>query len=125
MSTELAWAAGFIDGEGCFHLVGKVNRRGVKKHRFALAASQSDDRPLKRLSLAVGHGNVHGPYNHTKDPLRKKVTYQWSVSGAHAWRIYNLLLPYLSEPKKEQAEKCLNVLTEVDRDRLVRLSLLL
>lgn len=104
---ELAWAAGFIDGEGCFSI------RSTKVHPsplLRLSVSQSDRRPLDRLEALVGprRGKVNGPYQHPTDPLRKKPTYQWSLTGKLAVEFYGRLKPYMSEPKIELAEIALD-----------------
>ena len=53
---ELAWAAGFFDGEGCFSY--------TEKARYGVATiTQADIRPLDRFKTAVRVGNVYGPYD--------------------------------------------------------------
>lgn len=88
---ELAWAAGFFDGEGC------------SKHYMTLSVGQKDRRPLDRFAAAVGYGNVTGPYLHghkkNGDPI---YCHHWEVSGQKAVAVLRKLWPYLSEPKREQ-----------------------
>ena len=85
--TELAWAAGFFDGEGCTFSNGKDYPRMV--------AAQMDRRPLDRLHAAVGFGIVK--------PVRRG-GFEWVVSDWQDVRIVHMLLwPYLSQPKREQA----------------------
>jgi len=53
---ELAWAAGFFDGEGCFSYV-KADGWGV------VAIGQTNREPLERFQRAVaGLGKIYGPY---------------------------------------------------------------
>ena len=94
--TELAWAAGFYDGEGST----TTNGRHV-----VMAVGQVDPRPLLRLQDALGGC---GHLNQTWPPNRR--SRGWSPIWV--WRLtrseeiqaaLNALWPYLSEPKREQA----------------------
>lgn len=107
MNTELAWAAGFFDGEGSTYL----NRRKMKRygrssgpaHHTVTSPScsiaQADNRPLHRFVAAVGAGKVRGPYKN-KGLGYYKVEYRGRNLSA---LLLNKLWPYLSTPKQEQA----------------------
>lgn len=105
--TDLAWAAGFLDGDGCYHVTKRTNRAGNKVHSLTISAAQSDPRPLEKLAHIADAGNVNGPYVHTTDPLRKLPTYQWRLSGKRAMAFVDELWPYIGEPKREQVQRCL------------------
>lgn len=98
MSTELAWAAGFFDGEGC--VAAYVRKDG---HRtLGAQVGQTDPRPLQRLRAVVREGRVYGPYARPDHPKWSSV-WSWRVIGYPATtRVMTLLWPYLSEPKREQ-----------------------
>jgi hypothetical protein len=54
---ELAWAAGFFDGEGCFSY--------TERARYGVATiGQTDIRALERFRDAVGVGKIYGPYDY-------------------------------------------------------------
>lgn len=89
---ELAWAAGFFDGEGSVHFAGASNLCYV-------SVGQKDRRPLQRFRDAVDVGNINGPYSNARGSW-----YHWSVGGRKAARVLKLLWPYLSEPKREKAQ---------------------
>ena len=56
---ELAWAAGFFDGEGC---TGYANQHTNKRRGHAyLSVAQAERYPLERFMAAVGFGAIHGP----------------------------------------------------------------
>lgn len=55
---ELAWTAGFVDGEGTF----RFNTRKSQQRGVAFQVTQSDQRLLYRAQKALGLGNLHGPY---------------------------------------------------------------
>lgn len=84
--TELAWAAGFFDGEGstwCSKTLG-------------LTVSQVERSPLERFLLAMeGRGKITGPYKN--NPILR-----YAVYGPNAQRCLMLLWPFLSEPKRRQ-----------------------
>jgi hypothetical protein len=93
---ELAWAAGFYDGEGTFCL---------DQGRLSMSLAQINPEVLIRFKAAVnGLGRVYGPYQ------RKVKTHsQWWVfcptSFEHTQAIVAMLWSFLSSPKKEQIVK--------------------
>jgi len=94
--TELAWAAGFLDGEGHFGFYKSGRSRG----RLHIEAAQVRREPLDRLQTYLG-GRVYGPYKHG----HKQDYYQWMVDNIEkCMEIIALLRPYLSAPKIEQAD---------------------
>ena len=102
MESELAWAAGFFDGEGTVY-----NRTRFGKYSYYnLEIAQRDPRPLIRFLDAVGLGKIIP----RKSRKQTKAHHMWAC-----WRqgdvedILNKLWPYLSEPKKEQTCKVLNL----------------
>jgi hypothetical protein len=112
---ELAWAAGFYDGEGC--TTGVVDTRRLVKPRYVvtLAVSQSTvagQVVLERFRAAVGGiGKVNGPYGRGNSA---KPVYKWQTNGFERTQaVIAMLWPYLSEPKREQATKHLRKFREV------------
>lgn len=104
--SEIIWAAGFFDGEGCIWL--KNNRRCL-----ALNVSQSDLRPLDRFEEAVNLGEV----KHPDRPYRRLLKSGKYGKPEYKWACYNLpgimktirlLWPHLSNPKRIQ------IITKID-----------
>lgn len=94
---ELAWAAGFFDGEGT------VMWRGRKRAELSLVVGQSDIRPLRRFQAAVGGlGTVRGPY-FQKNPKHKPYWVFGVGSHKNTQAVVAMLWNWLSEPKREQA----------------------
>lgn len=93
---EVAWAAGFFDGEGSAH----VGPRGGLR----LSLSQTDTEVLERFSAAVGGiRNISGPYFRTNaDGGRWQPVWHWRVYGVRAEFVANVLDPYLSTRKRTQ-----------------------
>lgn len=87
---DLAWAAGFIDGEGSV----SVCKNGKKYKRLSLAVAQAGNKePLDKLHSIFG-GYIGGPYkqknkNHTP-------YFVWSITNFRVIQeIYEKLKPYL------------------------------
>lgn len=94
--VDLAWAAGFFDGEG--HCRGKFSKTvGL---RAELQVGQKLIDCLERLKSIFGVGTIGGPY-HKENPV-----YFWYVTkSSQVDEVLTKLWPYLSSPKRIQAEK--------------------
>jgi hypothetical protein len=90
---ELAWAAGFFDGEGW---AAKNKTRGVQAR-----INQSDDdgvpQVLIRFQRVVGCGRLHGPVREE----RRRDLYYWDVSSRRdVEAVANAIWPWLGEVKR-------------------------
>lgn len=110
---ELAWAAGFFDGEGCTHL-SKYERYGKPHCYVTMTVVQVERQNLERWQRAVGAGTIGGKRRHK---LSTKPFYSLTVSSSRVPRVLELMWPYLGEAKKHQAEECLRV-GKVGRSRV-------
>jgi len=94
MTTELAWAAGFFEGEGCIYVPPVEQGRGL---RLSVAQSSDDDQPpptLLRFAAVAGCGKVSklGP-----NALSKKQRWMWRVQRrAQAQDVLDRLRPFLT-----------------------------
>jgi hypothetical protein len=98
---ELAWAAGFFDGEGCTIL--DVQRSGFSYVRLCIKQVVREN--LERFMAAVGGvGTLNGPYQKVENaqPISR-----YRVSGTGAREALKLLWPYLGEAKRQQAARAL------------------
>lgn len=94
---ELAWAAGFFDGEG------STSKRNQKKMIPVLTIGQIDTRVLERFKAAVKFGVIYGPFLKKARPdLRPQYNYQ-SGNFEQTQQVLASLWGYLSPQKKEQA----------------------
>jgi hypothetical protein len=95
---ELAWAAGFFDGEGSTSL--QRDKRSVLSWT-RVSVTQVNVEHLRRFMRAVGGiGKVYDPYE--KRGGRSQCI--WSVNGCRAKEVLMMLWPYLTGEKKTQAE---------------------
>ncbi len=96
--TDLAWAAGIIEGEGCIHIM-KVN---VNKSPSGWCVRVSVVNTLPTLIDNLLHifnlGTIH-----RYDRGSKKAIYRWTVHGDSALTVLQSVLPYIIA-KREQAE---------------------
>jgi hypothetical protein len=104
---DLAWAAGFYEGEGTIALSGphywvKGEKRLRKTRRPQMRIGQVDREPLDRFVAATGIGYVHGPFHHENKKWQSY--YQLVVTGFEkSQALVALLWPWLSERRKQQA----------------------
>ena len=90
-TLQIAWAAGFLDGEGCFSL-SKANGKGCHEttKNAVLHASQVRTAPLERLAGLFG-GTVR-PFRVTS---AGNLAYQWCLTGSQLVPILEELIPHL------------------------------
>jgi len=103
---DLAWAAGFFDGEGWANAVGPEERRTRQPHA---RVNQSDpngvpDVLLRFQSAVGGLGRIGGPY--AKEG--REDLYWWEVSSrGDVELLQHLLLPWLGQVKLDEFGKAL------------------
>ena len=107
---QLAWAAGFFDGEGSvFVNNNKRSKGGTTGKMYSLVSvdisvAQVRREPLDRFHAAVGIGTVNGPYAPRSN---QQPHFRFNASGRPSvLHIATALWPYLSQPKREQFHRC-------------------
>lgn len=109
---ELAWAAGFFDGEGCTTVSAHKNgpRKGYKNLHITVA--QTDKRPLERLLSIWKKGKIYGPYTRKNNP-RVSPYYKLNISGLeNVNKVISSMWPWLGDIKREQAIRRIEEMTE-------------
>jgi transposase-like protein len=94
---DLAWVAGFLEGEGSFCLLAGVAPR--------VTAVQVEPEPLLKLVNLFG-GSIYP--KKTAGYGKKPVNY-WNLGGAHGAALMMTLYPMMSSKRKEQIHKALSV----------------
>lgn len=114
--TELAWAAGFFDGEGSVYIRHTKRHKGGNGKDYPLltveiSVTQVRPEPLERFKKLFDFGKLGGPYKSSQK--NAKPHYRWNTAGRPSvLKVAEALWPYLSIPKKEQFEKCWTELQE-------------
>lgn len=109
-NEQLAWAAGFFDGEGCFTASpGQANRQGVQRRYLKLQVAQKNPELLYKFKDIFGYGEVYRYVRKSNgEPMH---TYALGnverVVGAASE-----LWPYLGEQKKADFKRCLRLVAE-------------
>lgn len=104
---ELAWAAGFFDGEGTV----TCSRTNVRRNaQIQLLLPQSGDPELLyRFHAAVGFvGKVNGPWVAKCNGVEKQPRWALQAYGlGRVQEIIGMLWPWLGEAKKRQYNECI------------------
>lgn len=108
----LAWAAGFVDGEGSI-TVTKTPRNKKFEYSLVFCVSQKMKSPLIRLKSLLG-GTI---YNHGQREI-----YEWKLYNQKAINALKLLYPYLLN-KKWQAKEAIEYENTFNNKRLSNLDL--
>lgn len=97
MVSEIAWAAGFFDGEGTTSI---LSAKRDKWEYVRMGVSQKEIGPLEKFQQAVnGLGRIY--------KVNTRQIYSWNVyKKEDVIEVLNILWPYLYETKKKQALKC-------------------
>jgi hypothetical protein len=112
--TEIAWAAGFFDGEG--HTRNTLKYGGY--FQIQIEASQSGEYApeiLERFRVALGCGWVRAE----KRSLERQQVYRFAASGKQAKTALLKMWPYLSIVKKIQAMKAIAENLEIEQARQI------
>lgn len=101
---DLAWAAGFVDGEGCITVVTQTYRPGRDGKqrrptmRFKFTINQNCRSTLDRLQRILGETSYLNESTFTDGMNRRGWTLQYD--GHHALRAVQKLEPYLHRKKQ-------------------------
>ena len=105
---DLAWAAGFFDGEGCFSVgTGNLKRSGTRSHFVCLTINQVDREVLDKFHSIMGVGSVRGPIARNDSPIGTKPLYIYKTTGKNASLVAKLMWSQLGNKKRQQYKRCL------------------
>jgi hypothetical protein len=82
--TDIAWAAGLLEGEGSF-------LKKTKRKTILISCQMTDLDVLQRLKTIFG-GSI---YNTTKAKPHHKDAWSWCIFGTNAARVMELIKPYM------------------------------
>jgi len=100
---ELAWAAGLIEGEGCFTL--------HSKHHPYFLLDMTDKDVVEKLHSIFPFCILRGPYTHAKRPTMKP---RWRLDGfgPSAIKVMKAVLPYMCSRRTEKINQLINIYNE-------------
>jgi hypothetical protein len=104
--TEIAWAAGFFDGEGHCRAHRVVRKNGKTHYYLHVIVPQVNKANLDRFVSAIGVGKVDGPYT-VKNP-NAKPQFRVQLYCRQAKKAIETIWPYLGEEKRTQAEAAMS-----------------
>lgn len=108
--VQLAWAAGFFDGEGCF-----TARKGANGRRYLnLQIAQSE--PTELLERFVDMFGVGKVYTWDR-PDREGLVSTYQCHGRQAFQVADLLWPYLGEQKRAAFKRVIKSVKDHRGDR--------
>ena len=93
--TEVAWAAGLIDGEGCIFINKSkyvaASRQVTPTFRLVLKVTMGCRKTVERLRDIFGVGTVQ---NHVPRGERVNASYSWICQSAQARTVFELIKPH-------------------------------
>lgn len=104
-NSEIAWAAGFIDGEGTICIQRRTREKRNREYAVALTAENTDPAALLLLMKLFG-GYVYQRSIRRKHHFGKRPIFSWKAHRGNIGSVLKALLPYLIL-KKPQAELAL------------------
>lgn len=98
--SDLAWAAGFADGEACIHIAKQRYRiERSDTYRLGVHVTQNDLAVLEHFRDIVG---IHAPiYGTKRQQNHRRQCYTLNYSGKCALKLISLLLTYLRRKQRE------------------------
>lgn len=104
--ADLAWAAGFMDGEGCISIARQIYTDSTRRATFRLRVdiTQNHLKVLRHFERAVGvQGRI---YEVKRAGSQNRDSYHLGYDGDRGFDVVERLLPYLQR-KQHEAEAVL------------------
>lgn len=110
----VAWAAGILEGEGCFSLHYRTLPSGNTHANLAIHCEMTDEDVILKLREVLGKGNIcHRTNNNRTDGCARKES--WILSIQKQQEVYDTLLlikPFMFSRRIERISTMLQVLEE-------------
>jgi hypothetical protein len=114
MKAELiGWAAGILEGEGCFSINYRTHKSGNVHPQLAIHCEMTDEDTIDKLYGVLGVGNVYYRENDRADGRKRKPS--WILSIQKQKEIFDTLLrvmPYLGERRLAKAKEMFDILED-------------
>ena len=99
---EIAWLAGWLEGEGCFYCKTGSSSTGIK-------VTATDLDVVNRVALLIGAKNVFIANKRRQKELGHKPAYTASVHGEKAELVMRTILPYMGKRRSTKIKELLLV----------------
>ena len=96
--TQLAWVAGFVDGEGCITTI--TNGPAGSKHMVCLSVCNTDRAVIDLLKKWFRCGGITTNHQKRRNPNWLDA-YTWTVRAKAAGGVISVLLPFLRVKHKQ------------------------
>lgn len=106
---EIAWAAGILEGEGCFSIFQRKTAKWDHKS-LAIHCEMTDEDVVRKLHSVfnVGTVNVRENTKGRSDTRPRKKTWIWSVQNhAGIEKVCQCVLPYMGERRSAKIKELL------------------
>ena len=112
---DLAWAAGFLDGEGCFHTNGGNRKLSPFWNNVAVSCAQRYPEGLLDRLQAMFGGSIrqYDTQWNNASGHQTSIIFHWRTSGSRARGIMLTLYPLLSPRRQKRIRKILYGMEEV------------
>lgn len=100
-TTDIAYFAGYFDGEGCIVVTTVHPERAKQSYRLDVSVTGIVKAPIERFHQAFGGTLVPYPGYSNSSTTRRPI-FRWAVQGKDAIQFLSYVLPYLVV-KREQA----------------------
>ena len=110
IDQDYGWAAGILEGEGCFSIFQKKNKT---YKTLAIHCEMTDEDTIRKLQEVLGVGNIN--YRKSRDD-RKVSKPSWILSIQKQKDIFNTLIrvmPYLRKRRLDKAKEMFEYLEPI------------
>lgn len=108
IETELAWAAGLFDGEGCIHALKR------QENTFQVSLGMVDECTVNRFAQIIGYSRPLSVQWHSKRNPKHNDAYYWRTSKREdILVVLKRLFPYLVT-KRPEALVVINILEALE-----------
>jgi hypothetical protein len=93
---QLAYIAGFLEGDGSFQIMRYNSKRSGHVYEYRISAYNTKEEVIKWFADTIG-----GYYGHVKSSPRWKKPFHWNIKNQEAIQLAQALHPYLISKKEE------------------------
>lgn len=113
--SEVVWAAGLLEGEGCFSLFHRTYKSGNTCPTFAIHCEMTDEDVIRKLYTVFRVGTICTRENKRADGRIRKRSFIWSVQNKRGVKfILQAILPHMCLRRTLKIKEMLALMEEVN-----------